>query len=223
MPAPTPPARQIQGVLFDLDGVLLESEPFLVRAAIAMFAEKGVQVAEADFNPYFGKGEDALLQGVAQQHGVTMEPVAAKNRTYGIYLDMIHGVIQPLPGVHDFLRKCRQNRLRIALASSGDLIKVVGNLSEIHLSIGSFDAAVTGSDITHKKPAPDVFALAAYRLGLDPSQCLVVEDAIAGVAAAKSAGARCLAVTTNYSAEQLHDADWIAADLAHAPADCLTW
>ena len=222
MPA-SPSTRVIQGVLFDLDGVLLESEPFVVAAAIQMFAEKGTKVAKDDFNPFFGKGEDAMLQGVADQHGITIEPNAAKIRTYSIYLDLIHNAIEPLPGVHDFIRKCRAHRLRIALASSGDLIKVVGNLREIHLSQSSFDAVVTGSDITHKKPAPDVFELAAYRLGLDPAQCLVIEDAIAGVAAARAAGCHCLAVTTNFTAEQLEDADWIVEDLAHAPDECLAW
>ena len=222
MPASSP-THVIQGVLFDLDGVLLESEPFLVDAAIQMFAEKGAKVAKSDFDPYFGKGEDSLLQGVAAKYSVKMEPISAKNRTYAIYLDLIHNIIQPLPGVHDFIRKCRKHRLRIALASSGDLIKVVGNLSEIHHSMSSFDAVVTGSDITHKKPAPDVFQLAAYRLGLSPENCLVIEDAIVGVAAAKAAGCHCLAVTTNFTADQLKDADWIVEDLAHAPEDCLTW
>ncbi len=219
----SPSARKIQGVLFDLDGVLLESEPFLVDAAIQMFAEKGAKVAKSDFTPYFGKGEDALLQGVAENYGIQMEPITAKNRTYSIYLDLIHNIIQPVPGVHEFIRKCREHRLRIALASSGDLIKVVGNLSEIHLSLVSFDAAVTGSDITHKKPNPAVFELAAYRLGLDPANCLVVEDAIVGVAAGKAAGARCLGITTNFTAEQLKDADWLAPDLAQAPDECLVW
>ena len=216
-------ARTIQAALFDLDGVLLESEPFVVEAAIQMFAEQGATVVQDDFNPFFGKGEDAMLQGVADKHGVTIEPHSAKNRTYAIYLDLIHNAIQPLPGVHDFIRKCRTHRLRIALASSGDLIKVVGNLSEIHLSMSSFDAVVTGSDITHKKPAPDVFQLAAYRLGLEPAQCLVIEDAIVGVTAAKAAGCHCLAVTTNFTADDLKDADWIVPDLAHAPDECLTW
>ena len=222
MPAATS-ARTIQGVLFDLDGVLLESEPFVVQAAIQMFAEKGAKVETDDFNPFFGKGEDAMLQGVADKHHVTIEPNSAKIRTYSIYLDLIHNAIKPCPGVHEFIRKCRAHRLRIALASSGDLIKVVGNLSEIHLSMSSFDAVVTGSDITHKKPAPDVFELAAYRLGLEPAECLVIEDAIVGVTAAKAAGCHCLAVTTNYTAADLKDADWIAPDLAHAPDECLTW
>ena len=220
---PTPASRKIRGVLFDLDGVLLESEPFLVDAAIAMFAEHGAKVEKSDFDPYFGKGEDAMLRGVAEKYGVQFVLEAAKLRTYGLYLDLIHDVIQPLPGVHEFLRECRAHRLRIALASSGDLLKVVGSLSEIHLSQNSFDAVVSGNDIQHKKPRPDVFQLAAYRLGLEPAECLVVEDAIAGVAAAKAAGARCLALTTNFTADQLRDADWITPDLAHAPDECLDW
>ena len=222
MPAPSS-ARQIQGVLFDMDGVLYESEPFLIRAAIQMFAERGVRVEAADFDPYFGMGEDHLLKGVADRHGIRLQPEVAKQRTYSLYFDAIHGVIQPLPGVHEFIRKCREHRLRIALASSGDRIKVNRGLPEIFLSESSFDAVVTGSDITRKKPDPDVFRMAAYRLGLDPARCLVIEDAIAGVAAAKAAGARCLALTTNTPADRLRDADWIVADLAHAPEACLLW
>ena len=221
----TTPARQIQGVLFDMDGVLYESEPFLIQAAIAMFGEKGVKVAADDFNPYFGMGEDHLLAGVAKQHNIKLQPEVAKQRTYALYFDAIHGVIQPLPGVHNFIRRCRQSRLRIALASSGDLIKVNYGLKEIHLSESSFNAVVTGSDAVRKKPDPDIFLLAARRLGLAASQCLVIEDALAGVKAAKAAGARCLAVTSNNPEAKLREAgaDWVVPDLAHAPDDCLTW
>ncbi len=217
------PSRNIQGVLFDMDGVLLESEPFLVQAAIAMFNEKGFEVEAHDFDPYFGMGEDHLLRSVAEKHGIPFDPEADKARTYALYLEAIHGVIQPLPGVHEFIAKCREHGLRIALASSADVIKVQGNLREIHLTESSFDAVVTGSDVARKKPDPEIFLLAARRLGLEPETCLVVEDAIAGVAAAKAAGARCLAVTTNFPLDKLGQADWVAPDLAHAPDDCLSW
>ncbi len=217
------PSHKIQGVLFDMDGVLLESEPFLVRAAIQMFAEKGVKVDPEEFNPFFGMGEDHLLQGVAEKHGVTLQPETAKQRTYAIYLDAIHGVIQALPGVHEFIGRCRERHLRVALATSGDRIKAWWGLQEIHLSESSFNAVVTGTDIVHKKPHPDIFLEAARRLGLEPESCLVVEDAIAGVAAAKAAGARCLALTTNNPADKLDQADWVVPNLAHAPEDCLRW
>ena len=221
----TQPSRQIQGVLFDMDGVLLESEPFLIEAAIQMFAEKGVHVTADEFRPFFGMGEDHLLKGVADKHGITLRPEVAKQRTYALYLDAIHGVIQPLPGVHDFLRRCLDQRLRIALATSGDRFKAVPGLQEIHLSETSFHAVVTGSDPVRKKPDPDIYLLAAYRLGLEASQCLVIEDALAGVQAAKAAGARCLAVTSNNPAAKLREAgaDWVVPDLTKAPDECLNW
>jgi len=84
--------------------------------------------------------------------------------------------------------------------------------------------AETGEDVTHKKPAPDIFLEAARRLGLDPTLCLVIEDAVSGVTAAKSAGSRCLGLTTSFSVEQLAAAgvDWTAATLAEAPEDVLS-
>jgi sugar-phosphatase len=71
-------------------------------------------------------------------------------------------------------------------------------------------------DIEHKKPAPDIFLKAAANLGVPPSECLVVEDAISGVAAGKAAGCRVLALTTSFPEEQLKDADWIVGDLSQA-------
>src|SRR5262249_6584193 len=101
--------------------------------------------------------------------------------------------------------------------------KVAGNLNEIDLPPSTFDVIVNGSDVARKKPNPDLFLEACRRLGLEPASCLVVEDAISGVAAAKAAGARCLAVTTSFPAERLSDADWIAPSLAEAPPQALDW
>ena len=78
-----------------------------------------------------------------------------------------------------------------------------------------FDAIVVGEDVSHKKPAPDIFLLAANRLKLKPEECLVVEDAVSGVAAAKAAGSRCLALTTSFCQEELAQADLFATDLSH--------
>ncbi|MGC8644445.1 MAG: HAD family hydrolase, partial [Isosphaeraceae bacterium] len=99
------------------------------------------------------------------------------------------------------------------------------NLRELGLPSGSFDAVVVGEDISRKKPAPDIFNLAARRLGLEPAACLVIEDAVSGVTAAKAAGSRCLGLTTSFSVEQLAaaGADWIARDLMLAPDAVLEW
>ena len=84
----------------------------------------------------------------------------------------------------------------------------------------------SGSDaieVERKKPAPDIFLEACARLGLEPAAWLVIEDAVNGVRAAKAAGTRCLALMTSFSAAELSEADWIAADLAHAPEVALAW
>ncbi|HTU18142.1 MAG TPA: HAD-IA family hydrolase [Gemmataceae bacterium] len=211
----------LQGVIFDMDGVLVDSEPFIKEAGVRMFAEKGFTVHEADFTPFVGTGEDHFLGGVAEKYGLPFDAARDKARTYAIYLELIRGRLKPLPGVFSFLDECRKRRLKVAVASSADAVKVEGNLHEIGLPPDTFDAIVNGSQVERKKPAPDIFLTAAQRLKLPPAVCLVIEDAVAGVAAAKSAGARCLALTTSFPADRLTDADWIVADLAHAPTDIL--
>jgi HAD superfamily hydrolase (TIGR01509 family) len=217
--------RTIRGVIFDMDGVLVESEPFIAEAAVAMFAEKGVAVRPEEFRPFIGMGEDRFLGGVAESRGVILDIPADKVRTYKIYLDLIHGRMEPLPGVASFVGRCRDRGLKLAVASSADRMKVEGNLAALGLPDGTFHAVVVGEDIVLKKPAPDIFEEAARRLGLDPSACLVIEDAVSGVQAAKAAGARCLGLTTSFPEEQLKEvgADWTAADLERSPDPVLEW
>ena len=146
-----------------------------------------------------------------------------KARTYEIYLALIRGRLKPLAGVREFVRACRAKRLALAVASGADRVKVDGNLREIGLPPDVFDAIVDGTQVTRKKPAPDIFVEACRRMSLLPSACLVIEDAVTGVAAAKAAGARCLALTTSFDATQLTGADWIAPDLSQVPAEALDW
>ena len=222
-PTPPRPAPRLRGVIFDMDGVLVLSEPILARAAARMFAEKGYEVAHEEFHPFIGMGEDRYLGGVAEARGIPLDTEKDKARTYALDLDMIRGNLEPLPGVLAFVAECRRRKLKTAVASSADEVKVLGNLNEIGLPPATFDVVVNGSQVARKKPAPDIFLAAAERLGLPAAACLVVEDAVAGVAAAKAAGARCLAVTTSFAADQLRQADWIATGLDAAPAGALGW
>lgn len=217
--------RRIAGVIFDMDGVLVDSEPFIAAAAVRMFAEKGVAVRPADFRPFIGMGEDRFLGGVAEAMGVVLDLPRDKVRTYEIYLELIQGRLEPLPGVAEFIRRCRSLGMKLAVASSADRMKVEGNLRQLGFSSGTFDAVVVGEDILRKKPAPDIFLEAARRLGLEPGTCLVIEDAVAGVAAAKTAGCHCLGLTTSFPADQLESAgaDWTTQDLAPVPGEVLDW
>lgn len=215
-------STSIEGIIFDMDGVLCDSEPFICEAACRMFTERhGVTVQAEDFVPFVGAGEDRYLGGVAAKYGLSLALPADKDRTYAIYLDIIRGRLQPLPGVEKFVADCRRQGLKLALATSADLVKMTGNLREIQLPAETFDACVNGSQIEHKKPDPEIFLLAAHELGLPPSECLVIEDAPNGIQAARAAGMRALGLTTSFAAETLKNAgaDWVACDLAHVPAD----
>jgi len=215
--------NRLLGVILDMDGVLVDTERFICEAAMRMFAEHGLQVREEDFLPFVGAGENRYLGGVAEKYNFPIDIERDKARTYAIYLQIIKGRLDPLPGVHEFLGTCREKRLKLALASSADFVKVEGNLREIRVPLETFDAVVTGSDVERKKPDPQIFLLAARKMGLDARQCLVVEDAVNGVAAARASGARCLALTTSFTPQQLAGADWYAANLAEAPAEALNW
>lgn len=218
MPHVTGPLR---GVILDMDGVIVDSEPITKEACVRLFAEKGYTVHATDFDPFVGTGENHLLSGVAEQYGVTLDPDRDKARLYAIYLDLIPGRLKALPGVFTFIEECRRRQLKLALASSADSVKVEGNLHAIGLPMRAFDKVVNGSEVARKKPFPDIFLAAAAGLDLPSGDCLVVEDAVAGVQAAKSAGSRCLALTTSFPADRLTAADWIVPDLSQVPAEVL--
>ena len=210
-------------VLFDMDGVLVDSERFICEAAIKMFEEYGVLVKEEDFLPFVGTGENRYIGGVAEKYGVRFELERAKARTYEIYTELVSGRLRALPGAVEFVAGCRARRLACAVATSADRVKLEVNLREIGLPADTFDALVNGLDVERKKPYPDIYLEAARRLGVEPDRCLVVEDAVSGVAAAKAAGARCLALTTSFPPERLSGADWIALTLAEAPEEAISW
>lgn len=203
----------IKGVLFDMDGVLVDSEMYIFEAAQMMFAEHGVSVKPEDALPFVGTGENSYIAGIGRTNGYEVEIIADKARTYQIYDEITHGKLHSLPGTEQFILQCKKNGLKIAVASSADRVKIEINLREIGLPTSTFDAIVSGEDVERKKPFPDIYLQAAAKLNLKPQDCIVVEDAVSGVAAAKAAGAKCLALTTSFDAEKLAAADFIKPSL----------
>jgi len=207
-------SENIRAVIFDMDGVLTNSEPLINAAAIAMFKEKGLTVQPDDFLPFVGTGEERYVAGVAEKYHFPLDSSAAKQRTYEIYLDLVPSQLEAFPGVHDLVHRCRKAGLRLAVASSADKVKVVANLEKIELPAESWDAFVTGERVERKKPAPDIFLVAARDLGVPPSQCVVVEDAVNGIQAAKAAGMRCVAVAQTFPAGRLTEADIVRDNIS---------
>lgn len=215
---------RLQGVVFDMDGVLADSEEFIAEAARQMFLQTyGVTVNLADFLPFVGAGEDRYLGGVAALYGLVPDLPRDKALTYALYGELIQGRLRPLPGAVEFVRACRARGLKTALATSADKPKMTSTLAAIGLREADFDATVNGLDVARKKPFPDIFLEAVRRVGLEPATCLVVEDAVNGVQAALSAGCRLLALATTFSEAQLRaaGAGQVIANLAHADLEAL--
>ena len=192
----------IEAVIFDMDGVLVDTEEFICEAAMKYFAERGVQVKAEDFLDFVGMGENRYIGGVAERHGVPYVP-EMKRRVYEIYLDILPSMIRPVPGVEELLRRLRARRVPMAVATSADRIKMEANLRAIQVPLDWFGARVVGEDVARKKPAPDIYLEAARRLGVAPETCCVVEDAVNGIVAAKAAGMRCIAVESSFPAATL--------------------
>jgi beta-phosphoglucomutase len=213
----------IRGVLFDMDGVLTDSEPYICKAAIMMFRELGYEVTPDDFISFVGMGENRYIGGVAEKYGIRVDIDQVKARTYEIFTIIVRNQLTPLPGTKEFISKCRKKNLKIALATSADKVKMEVNLKEIGIPPGTFDSVITGQEVENKKPFPDIYIKAAYSIGLKPQDCLVVEDAVSGIKAGKTAGCRCLAVTTSFDVSALSEADWFCDSLLNAPEEALDW
>jgi len=213
----------IKGILFDMDGVLVDSEPFICKAAIMMFEELGIKATPEDFHPFVGMGENRYLGGVAENHALKVDIEKVKARTYAIYEEIVKGQLSALPGAHHFISECRKRGFRLALATSADTVKMYVNLREIGLPPETFDSIVTGLDVVNKKPFPDIYIKAAQMIGLQPVECLVVEDAVSGIKAGKAAGCKCLAITSSFDAKVLAEADWICGSLMDVPHEAVNW
>nr|XP_051181491.1 protein SUPPRESSOR OF QUENCHING 1, chloroplastic isoform X2 [Lolium perenne] len=200
---------KVSAVLFDMDGVLCNSEEPSRQAAVDLFAEMGVDVSVEDFIPFTGTGEANFLGGVARVKGVKdFNTENAKKRFFEIYLNKYAKPDSGIgfPGALELIMECKNAGLKIAVASSADRVKVDANLSAAGLPVSLFDAIVSADAFENLKPAPDIFLAASKNLGVGTNECLVIEDALAGVQAAKAAEIRCIAVTTTLEEDALRQA-----------------
>ena len=210
-------------VIFDMDGVLVDSEPIIRAAAIRALAEFGVAARPEDFEPFVGAGENRFVGGVAELHGQAFVP-EMKRRTYDWYLQLLSSMGKAFPGGKELIELLRENGVPCAVASAADRIKVEANLTQVlRVPLDCFTAIVVGEDVKRLKPYPDIFLEAARRINVAPAACCVIEDAINGVQAAKAAGMRCVAVTTSFSADALLDAgaDAVTAAVGNVTFDHL--
>jgi HAD superfamily hydrolase (TIGR01509 family) len=203
----------VRAVIFDMDGVIVDSEPYSMQALIDILRQHGVEPTEDELRRSYGRRVRDDFVDYFSRSGVTADIHLAIAHKQARYYHLAAGHLQPFPGVMPLLRRLRAHGYRLALASSGDRVKVAFGMQALELN-GTFETIVSGDDVTHSKPDPEIYLTAAQRLGVSPTECIAIEDAPTGVEAAKRAGMRCIAVTTSVMREQLHRADLVVDSLA---------
>lgn len=186
----------IKACIFDLDGVIVDTAHYHFMAWKRLAAELGVNLTEQENEKLKGVSRMDSLEIILKLGGVTRsdqerEALATKkNKWFVAYINEMKAS-EIFPGVNELICQIRASGRKVALASSSKNAETVIEL----LGIGSlFDVMIDGTMIVHTKPDPEIFLLAASRLAVDPKECLVFEDAEAGVEAAVRAGMKCIGV-----------------------------
>ncbi|MGC9320268.1 MAG: HAD family hydrolase [Armatimonadota bacterium] len=204
-------------VIFDVDGVVADTEALNARASVMMFEELyDTRVQPEDFRAFVGTGDERYVEGVAEKYGVEIDTEAAVERRRRNFFKLLEKETLPaMPGVMEIVQAARVAAdVRIAIATSGNKDKQFPVIEGTGLKLEWFDAVITGDDVTKKKPDPQIYLITAETLGVPPERCVVLEDAPSGVGAAKAAGMVCVAVTSSVSAESLQEADLVVDSLA---------
>ena len=199
-----------------MDGVLVDTGRYHEQSWFDILTAAGHTFPSDFFKRTFGMNNAGVL-GTLFGRPATSDELALADRKEALFREIIAGQAQPLPGVREWLSKLHGRGVPLAVASSAPQANIDVLLDALGIR-AFFDTEVSAEKMPGK-PDPAVFLEAARRLGLTPERCVVVEDAIAGVAAAKRAGMRCLAVTNTNPPAALAAADWIVDSLADLPDD----
>lgn len=207
------------GLIFDMDGVIADTEGLNARASIQVFADlfNLTGVKREDFEAGIGRGAEAYMRVAGEANGLVMSEDDV-NRAVGARQEILLAMLasDPLPafpGVLALMNAALTSPAwAVAIATGSTREKTDAVLKSAQVPFEQM-VVITGSEPHARKPAPDMFLAAADRLGVDPARCVVIEDALSGVQAAKAAGARCIAVTNSFDASRLTGADLIVDSL----------
>ena len=200
-----------RGALWDMDGVLVDTGEFHYRSWSQILPQYGIHFDRNRFQATFGMNNAGVIATLSGENPTQARVDEIGGRKEALFRKIIRGQVQPLPGVLDWLERWQAWGFRQAMASSAPAANIDVLVDELGLR-PYFQAIVSGA-ILPSKPDPSVFLKAAAAIEVEPSQCLVFEDAVAGVGAARRAGMRCIAVTTTNPAAALGDADLVVERL----------
>jgi len=205
-----PRLREICAVVFDMDGVLVDSEPLHFRAANRVLGRHGRAITEAAYVRFIGLGERATWEVWREDYGLAPSVTELVAAHTAARRDEIAAGVEPIAAATTLARRLAADGMPLAIASSSTRAVIDGLLAALGVE-DLFPVRVSGEDpgVARSKPAPDVYLAAARRLGVPPAACLAIEDSGPGVAAAAAAGMMCVAVPSQWTRHQ----DFSAADV----------
>jgi HAD superfamily hydrolase (TIGR01509 family) len=183
-----------------------------MQALLDILRHYGIEPTAEDLRRSYGRRVRDDFVDYFSRYGVAADVSIAIAHKHARYYHLAAGRLQPFPGAIALLKRLQAQGYRLALASSGDRVKVAFGMQALTLD-GVFEVVISGDDVTHSKPDPEIYLTAACRLGIAPGDCIAIEDAPAGIEAAKRAGMCCIAVTNSVARQQLHQADLIVDSL----------
>lgn len=215
----------LRALIFDFDGILVDSEPLILKLTQEMAAKEGWTVTEEEYyRHYLALDDRGVIEHLYQSHGRPVDPhrreelIAWKARAYE---EIIRDGLPAMPGAIEFVRKVAA-QLPLAIASGSLRVEIEHLLRKLGLR-KNFAVLATADDCERSKPDPEVFLKALAKLQQSPAfgekplcaaECLAIEDAPLGVVAAQAAGMKCLALTHSRPLEELQHADWVCREFA---------
>ncbi len=212
-------------LIFDLDGTLTLTQQLHHQAYSQIFKQHGIIYTEEDDKKFAGQGSKIIFPAMFKKSGKNLTPqeieklTAQKKELYNHILE--NTAIKAAPGVEPFLESVKNYKISMAVATGNKLDATEKLLTKTNIR-KYFKEIVSQKDVKNQKPAPDIFLEAAKRLGVSPENCIVFEDALNGIKAAKAAGMKAIAITTAFPKDELvkAGADTTIADYHELPVPC---
>ncbi len=206
-----------RAVIFDCDGVLVDSEPLGLRSLQQALHEAGVERSLDSLTRFSGRSHGETLAELEAESGLPLLASVLAKRMDECYMDIVGAEgLRLCPGVPQLLSLLTASQIPFTLASSGPRRKVLFSLQSAGLA-SAFPHFLCGDDVARAKPAPDLYLAAAALVGADPTECLAIEDAPNGVRSACAAGMQVVGVTTSFAASALAEANLIVDSLSLLP------
>lgn len=202
----------LEAVLWDMDGVIADTADYHYSAWRDVFKERGVAFSKADYMRHFGQRHDTIIRFALGDKLSPKEVDAITENKQALYRRRVSRNIVPLPGAIKLIKLLDKHGIKTAIASSAVRKNIDVILRGLDIE-NLFQAIVFGTEVAEGKPSPQIFQLAATKLDVKPANCVVIEDAIAGVDAAKRAVMKCIAVTNSHPGARLKHADLIVDTL----------